>query len=477
MKNKIRNSIVIAAILFTGITEAQIITQIFPFTFASGNAPTGSLVLKGGKFFGMTSYGGLGHGSGGIVFSIDTNGSNEKTLLNFNDTMGSSPYGSLIISKNKLYGMTSAGGTNFWINSNYNHGCIFTIDTTGKNYKELHYFTGSGNTDGLAPHGSLLLLGAKLYGMTSAGGNLATGSSGCIFSIDTNGSGYKIVYTFRYNLITHDTDGSTPYGSLIYNSGQFFGMASSGGRYDSGCVFSIDTNGSNYKRLIDFEGKGINGKSPNGDLVYAFGKLYGMTELGGANYCGTIFSLNTNGSSFNSVDFSYQSFPNHGAKPMGSLSVFGSNLYGMTFWGSNTNNYGNIFSISSNLFTFAMVYDFSSFSRPEGSLLISGDHFYGMTNLGGSHGGGVIFGYDTTLISTSNQPIKTSHFTIYPSPFVTDFNVVLDQPATVTLYDILGHQVYRQVLPTGNDLVSPGSVPTGIYFINVDGICKKIIKE
>ncbi len=103
-----------------------------------------------------------------------------------------------------------------------------------------------------------------------------------------------------------------------------------------------------------------------------------------------------------------------------------------------------------------------------------GEKFY-MGGSGGNGGNGrVIIKWDiTTSISKVKSPLEK----IYPSPFTTNFTVVLNQPATVTIYDILGHQVYRQVLPTGNDLVSLESVPTGIYFINVDGICKKIVKE
>ena len=62
---------------------------------------------------------------------------------------------------------------------------------------------------------------------------------------------------------------------------------------DSGCVFSIDTNGGNYKDLFNFTK--TKGYYPHGDLLLSANKLYGMTWIGGANNWGLIFSFDTNG--------------------------------------------------------------------------------------------------------------------------------------------------------------------------------------
>ncbi len=66
-----------------------------------------------------------------------------------------------------------------------------------------------------------------------------------------------------------------------------------GGLYDSGCVFSIDTSGSNYKDLLDFDG--TNGVAPYASLIRSGSKLLGMTAMGSAFYHGNIFSIDTNG--------------------------------------------------------------------------------------------------------------------------------------------------------------------------------------
>jgi uncharacterized repeat protein (TIGR03803 family) len=118
----------------------------------------------------------------GVIFSVDTNGSNYTVLVNFTGSSGSypgaNPEGSLILSGNTLYGMTYQGGTN-------NEGVIFSLDTNGSNYTDLVNFTGtSGLNPGAFPWGSLIISGDTLFGMTSVGG---TDSAGVIFRfIDTN---------------------------------------------------------------------------------------------------------------------------------------------------------------------------------------------------------------------------------------------------------------------------------------------------
>ena len=79
--------------------------------------------------------------------------------------------------------------------------------------------------------------------MTELGG---TKSYGTIFSIDTNGTGYKNLLNFN------STNGTYPTGSLILSGGKLYGMARLGGAIGYGCVFSIDTDGNNYKDLLDF---------------------------------------------------------------------------------------------------------------------------------------------------------------------------------------------------------------------------------
>ena len=103
-------------------------------------------------------------------------------------------------------------------------GTLFSIDTTGTNYTTLLNFTIL-NSNGGGPTDDLLLLNGVLYGMTEAQGNYY----GCAFSIKTDGTGYKDLLNFN------DTNGGRPYGnSFILYLGKLYGMTTEGGPYNQG---------------------------------------------------------------------------------------------------------------------------------------------------------------------------------------------------------------------------------------------------
>jgi uncharacterized repeat protein (TIGR03803 family) len=58
----------------------------------------------------------------------------------------------------------------------------------------------------------------------------------------------------------------------------------------SGTVFQISTNGTGFTNIYSFTG-GADGNGPWGGLVVAGDSLYGTTYLGGASGYGTIFNL------------------------------------------------------------------------------------------------------------------------------------------------------------------------------------------
>jgi len=98
-----------------------------------------------------------------IFFRIGFVNAQYTVLHSFNDTNGGAPTGSLTLFENKLYGMTSAGGAS-------GNGIIFSIDTKGTEFRDLLDFD---NTDGLSPAGNLTMSGKVLFGMTTSGGLLS----------------------------------------------------------------------------------------------------------------------------------------------------------------------------------------------------------------------------------------------------------------------------------------------------------------
>ena len=364
-----------ASIILGIATASAQYADVTDLNYPTGGYPWGALTQSGNLLYGMNSNGGAN--GEGCIFSININGSGYTDIFDFNGTNGANPYGSLTISGGAMFGMTSSGGTN-------GQGNVFAIHTDGSGYKDLLDFNGS---NGAYPEGSLVLDNSGvLYGMTEDGG---ANHVGRIFSIDSNGAGYADVLDFN------TANGANPTGSLTISGSQLYGMTAYGGSNGDGCVFTINTSGSGYDNLLNFTGS--NGANPQGGLVLSGGILYGMTSRGGTNHYGRIFSITTAGSGYtNLLDFNNT----NGALPYGSLILAPTGLlYGMTEDGG-ANGYGCMFSIQMNGSGYSDMYDFNytNGGNPEGSLLFSAGVLYGMTTYGGANDNGVIFDNNTCTL-------------------------------------------------------------------------------
>jgi uncharacterized repeat protein (TIGR03803 family) len=149
-------------------------TKLLDFDGTNGSRPGGSLISDGTFLYGMTSDGGENYM--GTVFKILPDGTGYTKLLDFDYiTNGRFPSGSLISDGTFLYGMTGDGGVNA-------SGTIFKILPDGTGYIKLFDFDQTaGATIGGTPYGSLILEGNFLYGMTREGG---ANSKGTIFKYD-----------------------------------------------------------------------------------------------------------------------------------------------------------------------------------------------------------------------------------------------------------------------------------------------------
>jgi uncharacterized repeat protein (TIGR03803 family) len=410
------------------VSNAQY-NALYTFTSDSGRNPRGSLIVSGSRFYGMTYNG--GKYSHGVIFSIDTNGSNYKVLYDFNDSLGGEPYGSLIISRNKLYGMTWGGGKYGYSFGGWGDGVIFSVDTNGKNYKVLLNFN---DTNGSSPYGSLTLVGHRLWGVTYDGG---ANQFGCIFSIDTSGKAYKDIYDFN------TSSGINPYSSLLLSGNLLYGTLSADDSNDYGRIFSIDTNSSSYKELCDFDSTAHN---PWGSVIIVGNKLYGTTKEG-VNY-GTIFSVLKDGSQFKTLHV-FQNDTN-GALPQGSLTFVDGVLYGMTSAGGLYSS-GTMFSIDTNGSTFTKLVDFGGGGVNAkdpwyGSLILSGNGFYGMTNIDPQFNG-VIFDYKISLPNAIEEvdALDQKGIDVFPNPASTHIEYIVNskdaESVKMNVYDVLGKNV------------------------------------
>jgi hypothetical protein len=264
------------------------------------------------------------------------------TLLTFTGTsgvaIGASACGSLTLNGTALYGMTAYGGAN-------GNGNIFSVGEDGTNYQNLLSFTGtSGVASGRTPNGGVTIVGATIYGVTQVGGANGYGN---IFSVGVGGTNYQNLVSFTGSSAM--ASGNQPEGTLALAGTTLYGMTRYSSYIGYGGIFSIGVGGANFQDLLYFTGTGgtASGWMPLGSLTVGGTKLYGMTYEGGTNGVGNVFSTGTNATNYqNLVSFNDSGGTPSGRAPSGSLTVNGATLYGATAFGGS--GYGNIFSVGTN---------------------------------------------------------------------------------------------------------------------------------
>ncbi len=255
--------------------------------------------------------------------------------------------------------------------------------------------------DGSKPDANLILSGNTLYGTTSTGG---LEENGALFKVNTDGSGFAVIYNFRPLLpgygtrgsYTYNADGADPQAGLLSFGNTLFGTAFQGGAAGWGSVYKINTDGSGFTNLYSFT-NGLDGSGPKAVLVLSGETLYGTASKGGANGLGTIFSVSTNGSGFSTLyPFSKTNangFNSDGAYPQAGLILSDDILYGTASAGGVA-GYGTVFSFNTSTLSFAGIYSFTNGmdgAKPDASLIMSEDTLYGTASAGGAAGNGAVF--------------------------------------------------------------------------------------
>ncbi len=230
-----------------------------------GATPWGSLSITGDVLFGTTTYG--APSGKGTIFRINTNGSGYRVLKSFDlNPNGAYPYCAVTVKDSLLFGVTLKGGSN-------NKSVLFKLDTSGNNFAKIREFDSLG---GWNPYGELIFVDDTVYGLTSSGGD---NNFGVIYKMSVNGSLYSKLHSFGSG-----NDGKTPYGALLYYQNSLYGATNAGGTTGFGTLFKIKKDGSQYEKILDFDGA-LNGKKPGaGCLVLINGRLFGTTVNGGDDF-------------------------------------------------------------------------------------------------------------------------------------------------------------------------------------------------
>jgi uncharacterized repeat protein (TIGR03803 family) len=215
------------------------------------------------------------------------------------------------------------------------------MDMDGGNFKNLINFS---NTNGSEPS-TLTSVDSVLYGTTLSGGLLRLGT---IYSIHTDGADFRLLQEFSGEF--NSGNGARPNGDLLQIGTKLYGTAQAGGSgIGTGVVYSIELDGSNYQVLHSFSGSAHgDGGEPRGGLTVLDSKLYGTTWNGGPSLDGigngTVFSMNLDGSNYQ-ILHTFKGGSAEGANPISTLTRVGNSLFGTTQYGGPSNN-GTVFMIT-----------------------------------------------------------------------------------------------------------------------------------
>jgi len=423
---------------------------LIDFNGANGAYPRGSFIFDGTFLYGMTSSG--GSKNNGVIFKIKPDGTECDGILDFNGTAnGKWPLGSLFYDGTFLYGMTSSGGSN-------DNGVIFKIKPDGTEYTKLHDFSGNIGH----PNGTLISDGTYLYGIARGFLGLA-GGYGVIFKIKPDGTEYNVIFNFS------SSNGFDPAvgNSLFYNGTCLYGVIEAGGTYNSGSIFKINTDGTEYSEIFSIPGT-YNAALPQGALISDGVFLYGMSVQGGDHWIGNVFKIKPDGTNYTSL-YDFGSNVNDGSTPVSDLILSGEFLYGMTS-GGGTSGMGVIFKVKTDGTGYTKLHDFNGVSgyMPQGSLIYYNGCLFGMTSNGGAYSNGIAFSLCDDANNIDELIINDAHIKIYPNPTSDEF--FIDAKTTdklnVELYDINGRKVLSTKL-CNREKINISTLNNGSYFLKI----------
>jgi uncharacterized repeat protein (TIGR03803 family) len=408
-------------------------TTLFNFGPTNYSPQSGLSLAFDGYLYGTAETGGPGHN--GTVFKVG--GGSLTTLYTFtNGADGAYPWAPPIQAPDgNIYGVTFNGTT---------PGTAYKITPSGafSLFPNLPSKT-------VAP----LILGTdgNLYGTTQYGG---TFNRGTFFQLTTKGK-LKIIYNF--DAATH---GGIPIAPVMQAAdGKFYGTTSGGGAFGQGGVFSVTTSGA-LKVLHDFQ-SATEGYSSTAGLVQGSNKfLYGVLSSGGVNNLGSLYKINTTGTTFSILhNFDKTS----GGAPYATPTLHtNGKIYGVTQTGGPQNS------------AYGVLYSFDDGLKPFASLVViwSGNvgTQVGILGQGFSSATGVKFGTgagtftvvsDTYIIATAAAGATTGPVTVLEP----GGNLVTPQTfkviPTISGFSPTSGPVGTQVVITGMSLAQTTSVAFG----------------
>jgi uncharacterized repeat protein (TIGR03803 family) len=298
-------------------------------------------------------------------------------------------------------------------------GLIYRSTVNGSSVTTIYQMT---LDDGYGPKAGLLQgSDGLLYGSTRLGLRTIAFTTGTIYRVGYDGTGYTTLHSFQdYSVVNVNgnpinADGAYPETPLIEGSdGYLYGTTRAGGIHGTGVIFRMARDGTEFSLLHYFgpvtsdandnPPKNGDGASPIGRLLQVGNYLYGVASGGGVTGRGTIYRIGIDGAGFEVVhEFAAISDTSPygnvgGATPLVGLTDGGDGfLYGAASLGGTT-GVGTLFSIKLDGLVFEVMHEFDGpgGATPSGALIVGSDSLlYGTTANGGTNSSGT-----TTTLGT-----------------------------------------------------------------------------
>ncbi len=272
-------------------------------------------------------------------------------------------------------------------------GIFYKIKKDGTGYTKLYDFDGISGRYILTGH-LLEMPDGFLYGVARRPYYYSSLQNGIVYKIKLDGTGFAIVKSLSY----------PPIGGLLLGSDGFFYGLTSGNDGDpfDGSVFKMNTNGTSFTVVYDFHPSGATtGTKPCSIIEASDGLIYGVTNGQGANGFGTIFRMDKDGSGFEKLyDFDDKHIGND-LSQNGLMQSSDGKLYGATWYRGGSGNAGTIFSLNLDGSAFATIYSANSFEfGPTGDLIELPDgKLYSSTN-----------GFELSLAKDGSSYLQSSNY-------------------------------------------------------------------
>ncbi|HAA11268.1 MAG TPA: hypothetical protein DCE41_06020 [Cytophagales bacterium] len=325
-----------AGVTFRYIPNSSQFAITANFDNPQGSQPYGGLVQANDLLWGTMFSG--GQSGKGLLYSLDLESKAYTIVHQFDGTDGANPWTELFLQEGILYGHTSKGG-------DFDAGVLFTLNPADGEFSVIHHLI---DTLAAEPHGAFAWAEDELWATASAGGS---SGDGAVFSFNPATSTFTQRYAFD------GTTGKLSHSRLTHSQGLLWGTTQEGGDNGDGVIFTINPSKSDFQVVHHFDDQ--QGRDPFSGLVEANGKLWGLTRNGGTeDFFGALYSIDTDGTHYTKIhDFDLDE--TNGAYPYSELTVLGDSIWGTTR-NAGMDGRGNFFSVDNtgnNLKFYAVTQD------------------------------------------------------------------------------------------------------------------------